>query len=303
MKKNKLMNSLVMGLIIILLSLVSVSFINGQAEISASMTGFLAPEIAQLNMTDGKIESTWESVDIFQDISEFRDGGYVKFANNKSHLFSLFVCSTELEWISVEFEPDASECMTNMNDGWTFYINQETSKVTAKDVNFVGVRIPSSDNKNDLSFESIVVGNKVFIEVSRPFDTQDTEGYDIVYQNGSLNILQFASKGSHFEQHTFYYLLVTFQSATGSGEVTETGENPGPGEVILPDIPQVVDLSQLKFILIGVTPIGVFGFIFMHLLRRVITSPIHHDYNRIATESFKPPTFKERWNQTFLTKK
>ncbi|MHA2074675.1 MAG: hypothetical protein ACW97X_08660 [Candidatus Hodarchaeales archaeon] len=299
MKRSKKINSLVIGLSIILLSLVSVSFINGQAVVSETMAGFLAPDISQLNLTDGEIESTWESVNIYQDISEFRDGGYAKFANNQSHLFSLFVCSTELEWISVEFEPDSSMCMANMNDGWTFYINQETSMVTAKDVNFVGTVIPSDDSKNDLSFESIVVGDQVFIEVSRPFNTLDTGGYDIVYQNGSLNILQFASKGSHFGQHTFYYLLVTSQSVTGSGG--DPGENPGP--VILPEIPQVVDLSQLKFILIGVTPIGVFGFIFLHLIRRVITSPIQHGYNRIASNSFKPPTFKERWSQTFSTKK
>ncbi len=300
MRKKKVISSLFSGISLILLSFMGFSLIQGgPAVASETMDGFIAPVISQLNLTDGQIESEWESVYTYQNISEFKDGGYVKFANNETHLFSLFVSSVDVAWISVEFEPDPSTCMKNLNDGWTFYINQETSEVTAKDVKFVGTVIPSDDNKNDLNFESVVVENQVYIEVIRPFNTQDTEGYDIVFKNGSINIMQFASKGSHIKKHTFYYLLVRTDPVGEENNNNTNSTNP----VIIPEIPQVQDLSQLKFLLIGVAPIGVLGFVIFHLMRRVITNPIQHDYNRVTTATFKPPTLKERWNQTFSTKK
>jgi len=306
MRMKKIIGFLFIGINIFLISFMSISSIQGgPSVVLETMDGFIAPVISQLNLTDGQIESEWESVYTYQNISEFKDGGYVKFANNETHLFSLFVSSVDLGWISVEFEPDPSVCMKNLNDGWTFYINQETSEVTAKDVKFLGTVIPSDDNKNDLTFESVVIENQVFIEAIRPFNTQDTEGYDIVFENGSINIMQFASKGSHIKKHTFYYLLVRTDPVGGenNNNSNTTDNNNNNNTIIIPEIPQVQDLSQLKFLLIGVAPIGVLGFVVFHLMRRVITNPIKHDYNRVTTATFKPPTLKERWNQTFSPKK
>ncbi len=295
MKGKKIFNLLLFSVIIIFISLLSTSFINGQARVSESMRGFIAPKVDNISLSNSQIDAFWENVSTYQNITEYDVGGYVKFANNQTHLFSLFVTAIDRQWVSIEFEPDVSACMKNLNDGWTFYIDQGTSAVTAKDVSFVGTVIPSDDSNNDLSFESVVSGDQIFIEIARQFDTQDTEGYDIIYQNGSINTVKFASSGlaNHFGNHEIYFVMVTDKTLSdGQG-----------GAIIPPDIPQVIDLSQLKFIIIGVTPIGIFGFIFLHLIRRVITSPIHHNYNRIASNSFKPPTLKERWNQTFSSKK
>ncbi len=295
MKGKKIFNLLLFSVIIIFISLLSTSFINGQARVSESMRGFIAPKVDNISLSNSQIDAFWENVSTYQNITEYDVGGYVKFANNQTHLFSLFVTAIDRQWVSIEFEPDVSACMKNLNDGWTFYIDQGTSAVTAKDVSFVGTVIPSDDSNNDLSFESVVSGDQIFIEIARQFDTQDTEGYDIIYQNGSINTVKFASSGlaNHFGNHEIYFVMVTDKTLSdGQG-----------GAIIPPDIPQVIDLSQLKFIIIGVTPIGIFGFIFLHLIRRVITSPIHHNYNRIASNSFKLPTMKERWNQTFSSKK
>ena len=135
----------------------------------------------------------------------------MKFANNGTHLFSLFVSTRDNEWISIEFEPDPDECMTNLNDGWTIYINQADNVITHKDIKFVGTVRPKDDSQMDISAESIFVGEHVYVEILRPFETNDTEGYDISFSNGSLNMVQFASKNDHYGARRDYYLFLTDQ--------------------------------------------------------------------------------------------
>lgn len=289
MKIRKLRLFLLTVVILIGVSFTGASLIGSSGTLSADATGFLAIKTSSnLNLNDGMLDEIWTSVDTYQDVSEFGNGGYVKFANNGTHLFSLLVSSQDMEWISIEFEPDPSVCMTKLNDGWSFYIDKSDEAVLAKDVNFIGGKIPDDDDVHDLSVESIFSGDLVMIEVVRLFNTEDTDGYDIVYANGSTYMTQFASSDDHFGVHNHYYLVIT-DKTSGDGFVP-TG------------IPQVDILNQVKFLALGMTPVGLFGFIIIHFIRRVITSPIKHDYTRIASSSKKPPSIKERWNETFSSR-
>jgi len=270
-----------------------------QGSTSDTATGFTAPKIpanSTEELSNGQIESFWSLVETYQNVSEISDEtytNYVKFANNGTHLFTLITSLNTIEWISIEFEPNPSQCMTNLNDGWTFYIDAGSSTVDAVDVNFVGTVIPSNDNRNDLVIESFFSGNLVQIEVVRPFNTQDTDGYDIVYSNGSMNTMQFATNENHFSSHAIYYLFITDLVLGGEVTIEEPTDIP---------IPNQVDLNQVKFALIGVTPIGIIGFLIVHFIRRVYHSPIEHSFTRISRVSKSPPTFRARWKETFSSR-
>ncbi|MFX1286312.1 MAG: hypothetical protein ACFFB5_21945 [Promethearchaeota archaeon] len=277
---------------VIIFSLISFTVFTVVGEVTDDQTGFISPKIGgDINLNDGEITSFWVNITTYQNVTEFGEQGYVKFANNETHLYALLVSSIENTWISVEFEPDPSQCMKNLNDGWSFYIDKENETVLAKDIMFIGTRIPEDDEKNDLQIESVFSEGLVYIEVIRPFDTLDPDGLDIVFENGSTNLLRFASEKKHFGNHDIYYLYV------------HVGSDSTEGELIIPDIPETVDLNQVKFLLLGITPIGVFGFMGIHLIRRVFYSPIYHDHGRIVSSSWKPPTFVERFKETFLSKK
>lgn len=248
-----------------------------------------------IDLSDGQTETFWSNITIYQNVSEFGPGSYVKFANNGTHLFSLFVSSRDNEWISIEFEPEPAECMTNLNDGWVIYINQTVNETTVKDIKFVGTVRPQDDNQTDLLVESIFIDGFVFTEIMRPFNTTDIEGYDITFNNGSLNMIQFASEKTHIGLHKDYYLFLTDQIVAGAEGVIP------PEEIIVPtDIPSVFNVNQFKFILLGLTPISVFGFMIIHTARRVYSNPIENENVRVVKKSFKAPTFIERFRETFL---
>ncbi len=72
-------------------------------------------------------------------------------------------------------------------------------------------------------------------------------------------------------------------------------------DIIAPtNIPSTFNVNQIKFILLGLTPISVFAFMIVHTARRVFTSPIENENVRVVKKSFKAPTFKERFRETFL---
>ena len=296
--------TLIVFLFVTLFSLGGLTVLNAVGKLSTDQVGFVSPKTtSRIDLNDGQIASFWSNINSYQDVTEFGESAYVKFANNGTHLFALLVSSSDNEWISVEFEPDSSMCMMNLNDGWSFYINKDAETVSAKDVMFKGTRIPTNDAKNDLFIESIFSEGLVYIETIRPFDTSDLNGYDITFHNASTNYIQFASDKNHFDFHAIFYLYIYIpadppSNETLSSETTETIFIP----TIIPDIPPPngVDLSQVKFLLLGVTPVGVFGFVGIHLIRRVIYSPIKHDHDRIVSSSWKPPTFVERFKDTFL---
>jgi hypothetical protein len=283
-------------IIIFLLTFLGIGFIGTSAiaEIAftnQSATGFIAAKApTDVNLNDGLLSEFWVNVTSYQNISEFGEGGYVKFANNDSHLYSLLVFPRDSGWVSVEFEPEPDECMTNLNDGWSFYTSESPDSVEAKDIKFVGVRMPDDDMQTDIKIEAIFESNMAYVELVRPFDTSDPDGFDIVYTNGSLNMMQFASQADHIGAHKDYFLLIT------DSMVGEEPQDPGV------DIPTGANLGQIKFLLLGATPLGVFVFIIFHAFRRVFSSPIKHDFDRVVGNSHKAPTFMERFRATFLTK-
>jgi len=291
-------------ILFILSAFIATSFIGGFTSgspdsTSQSMTGFVSPKTnSSLNLNDGQIAPFWSNVTIYENISEFGSGGYAKFANNGTYLFSLIVFPDYNEWISIEFEPSPDACMTNLNDGWSFYL-PGSNQVQEIDVKFVGSVKPENDAQNDISIESIFTGGLVYIEVVRPFDTGDTAGYDIVLQNGSLNIIQFASENDHFSLHTNYYLLTTDYSIDSIDSIDNESTSP---PIVIPVIPVGINLNQIKYTIIATVPIGLFIFIIFHAIRRVITKPIKHEYARIVGNSHTPPTFKKRWKDTFSKK-
>ncbi|UCE13939.1 MAG: hypothetical protein JSV04_01880 [Candidatus Heimdallarchaeota archaeon] len=310
-------------LLVIFLILVSLTLLNVSGVTSSDPMGFISPNITgNIDLNDGQIASFWTSIETYHYVSEFGDNGYVKFSNNRTHLFALLVSSSDEAWISIEFEPDPSLCMKNLNDGWSVYIDKDNEEVLAKDVKFVGTVIPEDDVHNDLHVESLFSEGMVYIEVVRLFNTADTDGYDITFQNGSINYLKFASKGKHFGTHEIYYLYnyvpaevsttenpTTDVSNTDTTNTDITSTTTTTTDIIIviptdiPDLPDqdVVDLSQVKFLLLGLTPIGIIGFISLHLVRRVLTSPIKHDHDRIVSSSWKPPTTVDRFKDTFLS--
>lgn len=269
------------------------------SKVADETPGFVSSKTnTTLNLNDGQIDPFWSSIESYQNISEYGPKGYVKFANNETHLYALLVSSASNEWISIEFDADTSACMMNQHDGWAIYIDENAKTVEAKDVFFIGTRMPSEDTNNDLLAEGIFTGDLVEIEVVRLLDTTsvDSNGYDIVYQNGSITMIQFASKSDHFGSHTFYYILTSFSTP-------QAGIAPGN----IP-VPTVINYDQLKLQVLSLTMLSGFGFIVLHFIRRVIINPIKHDYRLISSDiptklstsnRWKSPTFRERWNETF----
>ena len=269
---------------------------------SQTATGFVSAKVLwDLNLNNGQTEEFWSNITIYQNVPEFGSGSYVKFANNGTHLFSLFVSSRENLWISIEFEPEPEECMTNLNDGWIIYIDQATNRTTNRDIKFVGTVKPEVDTQKDLLVESIFTEDQVFTEIIRPFNTSDNECNDIVFNNGSLNMIQFASEVDHISVHQDYYLLITDQIVAAPAELISPEDIINPEDIIAPtNIPSTFNVNQIKYILLGLTPMSVFAFMIVHTARRVFTSPIENENVRVVKKSFRAPTFKERFRETFL---
>ena len=300
-------------LVLLLSLIISLGFLGtivagNMSSSSQTATGFVSAKVLyNINLSDGQTEAFWSNITVYQDVSEFGPNGYAKFANNGTHLFSLFVSTRDNEWVSIEFEPDPEECMTNLNDGWTIYIDQSENKTTAKDIKFVGMVMPQDDSKKDISVESIFTGDYVYTEIMRPFDTNDSAGYDITFNNGSLNMIQFASAQQHIGVREDYYLFLTDQVVARAVDTDDPDGIIDPVDIIDPDeiivptnVPSSFNVNQLKFILLGLTPISVFAFLIIHTARRVFSNPIENENVRVVSKSFKPPTFKQRFRETFL---
>ncbi|MHA2175908.1 MAG: hypothetical protein ACXACP_14550 [Candidatus Hodarchaeales archaeon] len=289
------------GLLFISIFLCGTLVMESVMSISGAITdssGFVAGDCAEvLDLNDGQVATFWECISSYQNVTEFGSGGYVKFANNQTHLLSLVVCAPDSEWVSIEFNADATSCMQNEHDGWAFYIDESAKTVEARDVYFIGTRMPDIDSKNDLYIEALFIGDLVFIEVARPFATENCgpTGCDITYMNASLNNIQFASLDDHYGAHTIYYLLITDQPVE---------EDP----ILPPNLPRIINYDEIKFSIFNLTLIGVFGFLAIHLVRRVIISPIKHEHRLITSsmtteDKWSPPSFKQRWTETFSREK
>lgn len=254
------------------------------------MEGFTSNNFSNetLNLNDGKIDDAWSNVTSNQVLTEYGDNGSAKFANNGTHLFALLTASFTYEWISVEFESEVGQCMRNGHDGWTIYLDQSTNDVNVLDISFVGSVIPFTDSKNDLQSEYVITGDLVEIEIVRPFDTDDTDGSDIVYKNSSLVLVSFASNVDHYDTRDSFYLFIQYYEGIEDGII--------PIDII-PDlnIPVVVDWLPVKTIILQISVFFIGFFISVHFLVRVIRRPLYHG-SRIVDEDFKAPTFIQRWN-------
>lgn len=254
------------------------------------MEGFTSNNFSNetLNLNDGKIDDAWSNVTSNQVLTEYGDNGSAKFANNGTHLFALLTASFTYEWISVEFESEVGKCMRNGHDGWTIYLDQSTNDVNVLDISFVGSVIPFTDSKNDLQSEYVITGDLVEIEIVRPFDTDDTDGSDIVYKNSSLVLVSFASNVDHYDTRDSFYLFIQYYEGIEDGII--------PIDII-PDlnIPVVVDWLPVKTSILQISVFFIGFFISVHFLVRVIRRPLYHG-SRIVDEDFKAPTFIQRWN-------
>ena len=267
-------------------------------SIADSPPGFVSGDCAEiLNLTDDQIATFWDCISSYQNVSEFGSEGYVKFANNKTHLFGLVVCTADSEWVSIEFNADTTGCMQTGHDGWSFYITEDSQSVEAFDVYFMGTRIPDIDSENNLIIESIFSGDLVFIEVVRPFVTNNCgpTGCDITYINASLSNIQFASKDDHYGSHTIFYLLISDQLI-------------GEGVILPPDLPGIINYDEIKFNILSITAMSLFGFLVIHFVRRVVFSPIKHEHrlissSMVANNEWSAPNFKERFTKTFTRNK
>ncbi len=291
MKITRIKFIMIMFIIFLSAGFIGTSVLGSTTAVTQSARGFVAPNVnTSLILNNGQVESFWSEITSYQNISEFGEGGFVKFANNETHLFSLIVYPQSNDWVSIEFEPEPEVCMANLNDGWSFYVNQNPDQIEARDIQFVGTVMPDNDVQMDISTEEIFDSSLVYLEVVRPFETGDTDGFDIAFYNGSLNMMQFASKDDHIGFHEDFYLLITDKLL---------GEGSADPDV---DIPVGANLGQIKFILLGVTPVGILVFIGFHAFRRVVSSPIEHKYTRIVDNDHNPPSFMERWRETFSSK-
>lgn len=254
------------------------------------MEGFTSNNFSNetLNLNNGKIDDAWSNVTSEQVLTEFGDSGSAKFANNGTHLFALLTASASYEWISIEFETESGQCMRNGHDGWTIYIDQATNDVNLLDISFVGSVIPLTDAKNDLQSEYVITGDLLEIEIVRPFDTSDSDGSDIVYENSSLVLLSFASNVDHYDTRQGFYLSIQYYEGIEDGFI--------PLEIIPElNIPVAVDWLPVKTSILQISVFFIGFFISVHFLVRVLRRPLTHG-SRIVDEDFRAPTFIQRWN-------
>ena len=154
MKITKIKFIIIIITIFIFTGFIGTSVLAGTNTTTQSARGFIAPRVeSEVNLNDGQVTAFWSEITTYQNISEFGEGGFVKFANNETHLFSLIVYPQSNAWVSIEFEPDPDACMTNLNDGWSFYVELNPDQVEARDIKFVGTVMPDNDAQMDLRVE------------------------------------------------------------------------------------------------------------------------------------------------------
>jgi hypothetical protein len=257
------------------------AFAQSSAIHASSMLGFVGSSIPlqDVNLSDNRIEPAWVDVDFYQDLPELGPSGQVKFANNGTHVFSLFTTTIDQKWVSVEFDAKDASCMSPDNDGWTFYIDETTKQIEGQDNSWVGTVYPNVDAQNDLRYEAVITDDLVEIEVVRSFDTGDLTGKDVVLANNSLVYLMFASQGDHKSTRDIYYLSIQVSDTVGIEGL---------------NIIEGTDWVQLKNIFLYLGLFGVMMFVSAHYTVRGITRPLKKGSRIVEDSEWKPPTFKER---------
>jgi hypothetical protein len=273
--------------VVLIVCLLLLGFANVKSIYAGQMLGFIGSSVPLKNvdLNNGRIETGWNDATHYLDLPEYGPNGQAKFANNGTHLFALFTTTLDQEWVAVEFNAQEADCMYGSNDAWTFYINEQSGVVEAQDGSMDGRDYPNIDGQNDLLFETEITDDMIQIEVVRKFDTGDTTGNDVVFQNDTdgsgVVYLMFASKSDHYSDRTIYYLSV---------QVSETG---GVRDLL---IMEGRDWDKFQMIILQLGIFAVVGFITIHFTVRGILRPLKHG-SRIVGSDYRPPTFKERMHE------
>jgi hypothetical protein len=274
-------------------------FLTGMSLTSAqgSMTGFIATNYSSkiLNISDGAIDPAWANVTSTHNLKEFGTNGAAKFSTNGTHVFALLKASSDLEWISIEFDYITDKSMKRDHDGWVVYLDNAEQSADIKDLYMSGQTYPDIDAINDVKGEAIFDGDTVSVELTRPLVTNDTSGYDHDLTNGTLAILAFASNVDHYEERTQYYLSVNYFLIQDGEEIPDVTGN------INIDVPVSTSLGRFKMPILYGTLIFIGLFLGTHFTIRVIKRPLNHDH-RIVDNYFTPPDLKQRWNSIFEVK-
>jgi hypothetical protein len=243
--------------------------------------GCIAPTFPEsnLDLSDGAISNEWPQIETYVNLTEYGQGGFIKFSHNTTHLFAL-IGAKDKDWVAIEFEPDLDNCMADGHDTWIFYMDYDSQSVDGIDATMRGIDIPEADAQNDLLYEPTFVDDFVYIEVVRPFDTLDTTSYDVTFTNGTEITMLVASNNDHMGSRTIYYLCVFFTS------------HPDP---YVPDIDLGVDWSEKKDLLFYGGLIFAGLFIATHITMRVILYPLTHPNSIIDSTKMTSPSLKDRW--------
>jgi hypothetical protein len=238
--------------------------------ISADIISYFTDKL--ISISDGIVDEIWEDFQaekLF--VSEFGTGGYFLTAQNGFYMFALFVYESSIDWVSIEFDalPDTDNHMLDGHDGWTFGLGTTSDRQYVGDGYFVGGDgAPEDDLRDDIFFETFEVESMTYVEMIRPFDTNDPDGHDIVFNSTAILDIQFASSLLHINYdvpHNIYSW--TISELTPSGGTVEpppaNGGSGNPGE-----------LSDIVFVF-SFTMVLVTGFI--HAMLRVVSRPIKHD--------------------------
>lgn len=262
------------------LSLLSIFFLISQTSCQG-IGGCIAPTFPEsnLDLSDGAISNEWPQVETYVNLTEFGDGGFIKFSHNTTHIFSL-IGANDMEWVAIEFESEMDDCMIDGHDTWVFYIDTTEKSVDGIDATMRGIDEPEADTQNDLYYEATFVEEFVYIEVVRAFDTQDLESYDIPFVNGTQLVMIVASDDDHMGDRTPYYLCVVFSDRPD----------------FVPNIDLGIDWTKRKDILFYGGMIFAAIFVATHITMRLVLHPLKHPNSIVDSTKVKPPTLKERWN-------
>ena len=277
---------LLLGLLVSTLLIISVSGQNDSTIISERFGSDV------LNLTDGKIDPNWNNISYYASLAEYGSDAYVKFANNETHMFSLFKFDASLSWVAIEFGAYEEFCMARGNDGWTFYLDQANNQeFTAHDEIYRGsAGPPEHDAHTDISTEAIHDGDYFYVEVVRAFDTGDAE--DMAFTDGALIQVKFASSTHHATGGA-----VQLPTEFGPSQIYFLSIQTG-GEIVVPVVPETIDYEFWKMVIFISIFIAVTIFIVAHYTVRQVYRPLHHP-NSIVDSDYQPPTLKSRWHETF----
>ena len=212
---------------------------------------------SEIIIGDGVVDSFWENVEKFDVIeySSTSSAGYIKSLHDDYYIYFLIGYSTDkIDWIAIEFEysnATSDEHMVEGNDGFAIGTGQKGAEYFG-DIYYVGDKDhPEVDTRNDYSYEIIQEQGSdfVIIELKRPLNTNDLAGHDIVFEEGKIYNVRFASSKPAYhkdgERQTYTLALTTIgPQGVSAPNSTETSTTSKPIEEIKLE-------NQINFVLLN----------------------------------------------------